>query len=386
MKIFSCHQNTNYEKILQNVDDVIVFLHWCEAGTYYPIESINKNSWLNSLYNILTTAKIKDYDKIWYINSDANLVKNYNLLADVLGVEKDINVVSMPFYFLWKSKINLRLIEQCIESDKKFNVISMCRLPKFARLKIISEFHKHEKFCYSMCMENFREFENFDNFFTEKKIINEIQYEGRFFKIRFSNNEYLNVTAEDVLGNVLINGLETSNKVYLTENKDVIKKGSEYFGDEVPLEYDHSCIDLVGESFVDGRSIQITEKTVKPLAYKKPFISIAGRGYHRFLQKHGFELYDELFDYDFDDIVDAPQRLLEIEKNIKKILKIKTITLHNKIVSMREKLHHNFENFIKIKYKNPIETNNDVFYTFLKNNFVSKCYLNEKSHKFEFEI
>lgn len=386
MKIFSCHQNTNYEKILQNVDDVIVFLHWCEAGTYYPIESVNKNSWLNSLYKIFINAKIKDYDKIWYINSDANLIKNYNLLADVLGFEKEINVVSMPFYFLWKSKINLQLIEKNTESDVKFNVISMCRLPKFARLKIISEFYKHENFCYSMCMENFREFENFDNLFTEKKIINEIQYEGRFFKIRFSNNECLNVTAEDVLGNVSINGLDASSKVYLTEKKDELKKGSEYFGDEVPLEYHRSCIDLIGESFVDGRSIQITEKTVKPLVYKKPFIAIAGKGYHKFLQKHGFELYDELFDYDFDDIEEAPKRIIAIEKNIKKILKIKPTTLKSKIGLIKDKLHHNFENFIKIKHKNPIETNNDVFYMFLKNNFVSKCYLNEKSHKFEFEI
>jgi hypothetical protein len=47
---------------------------------------------------------------------------------------------------------------------------------------------------------------------------------------------------------------------------------------------------------------RITEKTLKPLLYKKPFLVLTSCGFHKELKNFGFELYDEIFDYSFDEL------------------------------------------------------------------------------------
>ena len=79
----------------------------------------------------------------------------------------------------------------------------------------------------------------------------------------------------------------------------------------VPKEYFYSLIDVVAESYVDFSS-HFSEKSYKPLFYKKPFITIAGPYYYATLKDYGFKLYDELFDYSFDTSEDAEERILNI--------------------------------------------------------------------------
>ena len=83
-------------------------------------------------------------------------------------------------------------------------------------------------------------------------------------------------------------------KKELTDRKNINILG------DVPEEYLYSPIELVGESYTD-KGCCLTEKVLKPLYYKKPFISMASKGYHTFLKNQGFYLYDELFDYSFDN-------------------------------------------------------------------------------------
>ena len=75
----------------------------------------------------------------------------------------------------------------------------------------------------------------------------------------------------------------------------------------------------------------ISEKTVMPLLYKKPFIALAKVGHHAFLQQYGFKLYDELFDYSFDLIEDLQERI-------------------NAIVNMTEKIcHMSYDEMLEMK-------------------------------------
>ena len=43
----------------------------------------------------------------------------------------------------------------------------------------------------------------------------------------------------------------------------------------------------------------LTEKTVKPLLLKQPFLVFGNVGFHKKLKDYGFKLYDEVFNYDF---------------------------------------------------------------------------------------
>ena len=66
------------------------------------------------------------------------------------------------------------------------------------------------------------------------------------------------------------------------------------------------AIDIVTETEYEDH-IRWTEKTVRPILAKKPFIILGERGTHKALTELGFQLYD-FIDYSFDDIADWQER------------------------------------------------------------------------------
>ena len=85
-----------------------------------------------------------------------------------------------------------------------------------------------------------------------------------------------------------------------------------------------------------------TEKTFKPIFNNHPFICIADVDYHKNLKEHfGFELYDEIWDYDFDSIKEKEPRWLKVCYQVSYYQK-EGID-YNKI---SEKLQHNQQIFL----------------------------------------
>lgn len=82
----------------------------------------------------------------------------------------------------------------------------------------------------------------------------------------------------------------------------------------LPSIYTNSFIQLVTES--DDSIFILSEKTATPLFLNKPFIVAAGPHFHKILSELGFKLYDELFDYSFDDELNLSKRYELIAKNI----------------------------------------------------------------------
>ena len=88
----------------------------------------------------------------------------------------------------------------------------------------------------------------------------------------------------------------------------------------LPKDYFHSFMHLISEGLDDGD--YITEKTVIPLLHKKPFIVQSTKGFHSILRKKlKFELYDEIFDYEFDQIDNWIKRTDLIIQNITNLKK-----------------------------------------------------------------
>lgn len=90
---------------------------------------------------------------------------------------------------------------------------------------------------------------------------------------------------------------------------------------ELPKSYLSSIIDLVSETSVKPGNHYVSEKTVKPIVTLKPFVCLSSPGYHKFLtEEFGIELYDELFDYSFDQENDLHKRISMIVDEIEKIV------------------------------------------------------------------
>lgn len=85
----------------------------------------------------------------------------------------------------------------------------------------------------------------------------------------------------------------------------------------VPAEYNKALFQIVTESHENY--FFLTEKTAIPLFFEKPFIVVGNKHFHKQLKDFGFLLYDELFDYSFDNIDDITLRYETLVESISKI-------------------------------------------------------------------
>jgi hypothetical protein len=112
----------------------------------------------------------------------------------------------------------------------------------------------------------------------------------------------------------------------------------------MPVEGKSSFISLISETTVSSNFV--TEKTVVPILYGNLFLTLAGKGFHQYLESLGFELYYELFDYSFDTEENMEDRIYGIIKNVKKFNNISVLNDCYSLVF--DKVKRNQNNVIKI--------------------------------------
>lgn len=118
----------------------------------------------------------------------------------------------------------------------------------------------------------------------------------------------------------------------------------------MPKEWYQSFFDAVVEC--SHETIVFSEKTVKPLLFKKPFCVFGATGFHNALKEYGFELYDEIIDYSFDNEDDLKTRSQMFVASIKKVLDIKNYTDVYNI--LQKKIDHNYNRAIELSYSNEV--------------------------------
>ena len=122
-----------------------------------------------------------------------------------------------------------------------------------------------------------------------------------------------------------------------------------------PDGYYQTLFDIVPET--DGDIVFWTEKTVRSIINFKPFLVVGGKHANHKLRELGFELYDEIFDYKFDDQPDYRHRVEHLVRNLAYLnyttslsrkANPKSDVLNQKYIQVREKLYHNFETLLHI--------------------------------------
>ena len=129
----------------------------------------------------------------------------------------------------------------------------------------------------------------------------------------------------------------------------------------------HSCLfHIANETHVDNfnnRSLFYSEKTFKPMIHLQPFLIFGQPFCNQKLQDYGFKIYDDYFDYSFDEELNTKERYLKIIKTIKKtITHLDSLNKFQQIdwrFKNQEKLLHNFNlvmdyNLEKEKFNNLI--------------------------------
>lgn len=118
-----------------------------------------------------------------------------------------------------------------------------------------------------------------------------------------------------------------------------------------PQGYERALFDVVPES--DGDIVFWTEKTVRSIVNFKPFLIVGGKHANHKLTDLGFQLYDEIFDYSFDEYGCYENRVISLSSGLADLTdKVKDPAnaqmLNNMYVQVRDKTYHNFENLLRI--------------------------------------
>lgn len=124
-----------------------------------------------------------------------------------------------------------------------------------------------------------------------------------------------------------------------------------------PASFQKCFVDIVCETWHEPEKFHITEKTLRSIAFFKPFLALSCKGFYKeyLCDYFGLELYDEIFDYSFDDKELLEDRIDGIIDNINKIKSLSPKQLSQLYTSLIPKLISNKAKMTEILYnKNKI--------------------------------
>lgn len=104
--------------------------------------------------------------------------------------------------------------------------------------------------------------------------------------------------------------------------------------------YKDILVDVVAETFVQGKTFFPTEKTSRPIMMKKPMIVMASRNYLDYLHQVGFKTFNDFWSEDYDGY-EGKERFLRILELLDTLAKKTTQELEQMYIDMQPILEHN---------------------------------------------
>lgn len=118
--------------------------------------------------------------------------------------------------------------------------------------------------------------------------------------------------------------------------------------------YTNILIDIVAETFTSGNTFFATEKTVRPMLLKKPFIIMGPKNFMIYLRQMGFRTFHDYWDEDYDGY-EGKDKYLKILEVIKTISQLSLNELTAIYHSMEDILNHNHRLLVTQSYNKKIK-------------------------------
>ena len=99
---------------------------------------------------------------------------------------------------------------------------------------------------------------------------------------------------------------------------------------------------VVSETVYHYPVAYLSEKPIKPIACKRPFVVLGPAGSLASLHHMGFQTFHEFWDESYDTILDPEQRLLAVIDVISSVTSLSMPELQNLCVAMSDVLNYNF--------------------------------------------
>jgi len=123
------------------------------------------------------------------------------------------------------------------------------------------------------------------------------------------------------------------------------KKRSRYQSDF----YKYYGLDIVTETVFNYPYPFITEKTMRPITSKRPFIIVGGSGILALLKSKGFQTFSNIIDESYDDVLDYSDRFDSVTASIKEFVTQPIEKIRQDVSSVAHTLEHNFQNYLVLE-------------------------------------
>lgn len=131
------------------------------------------------------------------------------------------------------------------------------------------------------------------------------------------------------------------------------KKTHYDYSDPLTKLYQDILVDIVSESHVTGNTFFPTEKTIRPILLKKPFVIFGSKDYLAYLRQMGFRTFADFWDEDYDGY-QGKERYLRIIKLIDHIAELSRTQLETMYWDMQYTLDYNYQVLTDKKYNTKI--------------------------------
>jgi hypothetical protein len=122
-----------------------------------------------------------------------------------------------------------------------------------------------------------------------------------------------------------------------------------------------SFLHLVSESMATSYSPFITEKFLYSVITRGLFLTWGQPGWHVQLEKnYGFRLYQNLFDYSFDSVVNPVDRLLSLISMISKFSVLTPHEWHDLYLLEQDNIEYNYDHYFSGRYLDCLKVDNTI--------------------------
>jgi hypothetical protein len=113
--------------------------------------------------------------------------------------------------------------------------------------------------------------------------------------------------------------------------------------------YDEFGIDIVAETVFNYPHVVISEKTLRPISSKRPFIIIGASGTLKILKTMGFKTYSDIIDESYDNIQDHEIRFNAVCESVRKITSQSIDKIKQDVRSVESIIEENFATLKKLQ-------------------------------------
>jgi hypothetical protein len=129
---------------------------------------------------------------------------------------------------------------------------------------------------------------------------------------------------------------------------------SHYSADFDIKDYEATDIEVVLETLFDDGRLQLTEKSLRPIACGQPFILAGTHGSLEYLRGYGFKTFNNVWDESYDLIEDPAKRLIQIAELMQNIADWSPKTKFNKMSEANAIAEYNRRHFFSDTFFNQV--------------------------------